>query len=103
MIPSILLGLALVAPADTPIEPIDEDTVTIGLTLADEDLCDQAASLDGLLIEMTPLLGVEGVEVLRDMARVYVQNSFEEGFGPSAALTVEAEAYFQEWLEGCGL
>jgi len=99
-----LLGLALIAPADSPIEPIDELTVELALDATDEGraLCVQVGNLAGM-VEVLGILAEdpEIAVVLNDMATAYFAHSFEEGFGPASALTQEAEDAFYDWVEGC--
>ena len=99
---SPLIALALLAPADTPIEPIDRDSVVETLDSVDGlAICVDVAEWGRTVERAAIAIGTEFAVIITDAMFAWWQVAYEEGVGPNAAMTSEAEAYFVEWLEGC--
>lgn len=98
-----LLALTLLAPADSPIEPVDEAFVELFLSSTDAaTVCDDIAEFSDLVDTLGVISGGEDLGPLFDMAVSYWQDSAEEGVGPTAAMTAEAETTFRSWVYDCG-
>jgi hypothetical protein len=102
MITTALAALALIAPTDTPIEPLESSVVEFFLASPDgTEICAQI----GEMSDLVDVFGValdQDVSLIFDMAVTYFQRSAEEGWGETAAMTLEAEDYFRSWAYDCG-
>lgn len=98
-----LLLLALIAPADSPIEPIPSETIESLIDSADcYDLCAQMAEMGTLLLTIEILVETPGLaDTLGTSVIAMGRDNFEDGWGPGAALTLEAEEVFEGWAGAC--
>lgn len=97
-----LLALALLAPTDTPIEPVDQNLVELFTSTSDgQDLCTNIGDISDL-VDTLGIIAGEDVSFIFDMAVSYWQQSAEEGVGEGAAMTLEAEDLFRSWAYDCG-
>ena len=96
-----LLALALLAPADTPIEEVPEAFVEIFVDSPQgAELCGDVGEISNLVDVLGTIAG-EDLSFIFDMAVSYWQQSAEEGVGPGAAMTLEAEDAFRSWAYSC--
>ena len=97
-----LLALTLLAPADTPIEPVPEAMIELFVAAPEGvELCADIGEISAMVDTLGVTLG-EDVSFVFTMAVSYWQDSAEEGFGPAAAMTMEAEDAFRAWAFDCG-
>jgi hypothetical protein len=102
---NVLLGLALVAPADTPIEPITEAEVQTAIDSQwGTDICTNSASLGRSLADLVDN-DEETLKMLRVAIVSWITDQFEEEWdGPdvgAAALSPEAEKRMKVFLAAC--
>jgi hypothetical protein len=91
-----------IAAADSPIEPIDSGVIEIFMALPEADeICAQVGEISALVDTLVAYAGPDASFIF-DAAVAYFQHSAEEGFGPNAAMTPEAEDVFRAWAYDCG-
>jgi hypothetical protein len=88
--------------SDTPIEPLE--TPVVASFLATPEAVGLCADI-GILSDQIDAFGVmldTDASFIFEMAVSYWQDKAEEGYGDSAAMTVEAQTLFRAWIYDCG-
>lgn len=111
MIATLALLAFVAGPGDTPIEEINSDIVTLVLASdSSTELCTALGELDGAIVAMLDVVEVvEGDSASRpavegwltETITAWAVDQLEDGVGPAAAFTPEAEALVEDWAETC--
>lgn len=86
---------------DTPIEPITASVIEVAIAI-DTDICDSVRTAADAARNLEDLYGADGFsEAVIPALVAYAKDSFEDAWGPDAAMTREAEEVFEDWMTQC--
>ncbi len=95
-----LIALALLAPADTPIDPIPADA--IGDIRSEPGLCDGYLALESYVYAVVSGEDAEAIMVAMDQWMIdQFETGWESSSGGSARMTDEAEVVFLDGIHTC--